>query len=116
MRSLFWLALLAACPGGGGEPKKPDGSNRPVPADAQVVAPGPSERDCTDQFAHAIEIQLAELKKTKPNQLPTADEVTKLQTELRDQYLGACRAGSLEGHRCAMAATTLAELGACQHR
>jgi len=114
VRSLFWLALLAACPGGGGEPKKPNGSNTPIPADAAVVTPGPSERECTDQFAHAIEIQLIELRKTKPDQLPTADDITKLQNELRDQYLGACRASSIEGHRCAMAAVTLADLAACR--
>jgi hypothetical protein len=112
VRCLFSLALLVGCPGPSAEPKKPPPN---VPPDAPIaVVAGPSERDCTDQFAHAIEIYLADLRQQKPNQLPTADEITKLETELRDQYLDVCRAGSIEGHRCAMAATTLAQLGACR--
>ncbi len=112
MRSSL-LALLVACSSHTSEPKKPNGSGSP-PADAAVAVPGPSERECNDLFAHAIELQLADSRQTKPAQVPTADEVAKLQTELRDQYLVECRASTLERYRCAMVATTLADLATCQ--
>jgi hypothetical protein len=112
VRWTFWMVGLLACSSHTGEPKKPPGKT--PPPDAAIVASGPSERECTDEFAHAIDIYVAELRQQKPNQLPTGEEITKLQTELRDQYLSTCRGSTLEGHRCAMAAKTLAELGVCQ--
>jgi hypothetical protein len=41
-----------------------------------------------------------------------ADEVAKIETELRDLFLSECR--TLEQVRCGMAATTTAELSICQ--
>lgn len=114
MRSSFLVPLaLLACSSHPGEPKKPNGSNTP-PADAAVVTPGPSEQECLDLFAHVLELHLVEIKQTKPTQVPTGDELAKLQAEVRDQYLSECRASTLERYRCAMAATTLAAFGTCQ--
>ncbi len=113
MRSAF-LALLVACSSNTHEPKKPNGSNTP-PADAATsVAPGPSERECTDLFAHALDLHVAEVKKSKPSQAPTDAEIEKLEAELRDQFLAGCRASTLDGYRCARAATTLDALATCQ--
>jgi len=106
------VAFLA-CSSHTSEPKKPNGSATPV-FDAAVATPGPGEQDCADLFAHAIELTVAEVKKTTPAQAPTADDVAKLSIEVRDQYLSSCRAGTVDGHRCAMASTTLGDLSACQ--
>jgi hypothetical protein len=106
--------LLVACSSHASDPKKPTGSNTPVPGDAPPSVATPSEQECDALFAHAIELHLAEVKQTKPAQLPTDDELAKLRTELRAQELAACRATTVERYRCAMAATTLAVLSTCQ--
>ncbi len=106
---MFWLVLVA-CSGKHTDPSHPSGSA--APRDGGVATPGPSERDCLDQIKHAVELELA-ARKQAGAELPTADETAKLETELRDKFLGVCRAGTLDGHHCAMAATTLAELGSC---
>ena len=102
------LAVVACSSGKHTDPSHPSGSA--TPGDAAVATPGPSERDCLDQIKHAIDLAVAERAGGEP---PTADERGKLETELRERFLGTCRAGTLDGHRCAMAATTLAELGNC---
>lgn len=111
MRCIFWVALLAGCPGKHTDPSHHPGSGAPV--DAVASALGPSEHECLDQFAHAVELEVTAIRTAKPEQVPTADEIRTLESELRDRYLPSCRAGTIEGHHCAMAATTLAELGAC---
>lgn len=114
MRFTLWLAFVA-CSSHTGKPTPPPGSNPPPPdAGALATPPGPSERDCVDLVAHAVEIYVAEVKQTKPTQVPTGDEIAKIEADLRGQFLAGCRASTLEGHRCAMAATTTAELATCQ--
>jgi hypothetical protein len=114
VRFTVWLAFVA-CSSHSGKPTPPTGSNAPLPdAGAVVTTPGPSERDCLDLVAHAVEIYVAEVKKTKPTQAPTADETAKIEADLRGHFLAGCRASTLEGQRCAMAATTTTELAACQ--
>jgi hypothetical protein len=106
---MLWLVLVA-CSGKHTDPSHPSGSG--APPDGGVAAGGPSEAECVAQIKHAVELELAARKATGA-ELPTADETTKLEAELRDRFLGVCRAGTLDGHRCAMAATTLAELANC---
>lgn len=110
MRCIFWVALFAGCPGTHVDPSHHAGSDAPIDA---AQAPGPTERDCRDQFAHAVDLEVTAMRTAKPEQGPTADEIRTLENELRDRYLPSCRAGTLDGHHCAMAATTLAELGSC---
>jgi hypothetical protein len=103
----MFLAAIASCSGPSTDPAHPHphpGSNAPV--DGAIATAGPTERDCHDQFKHAAELAAADQKLT-------ADELAKLEIELSDRYLTVCRAGSLDGHRCAMSATTLAELDRC---
>ena len=114
MRFTLWLAFVA-CSSHTGKPTPKPGSNTPLPDAGAVATPqGPSERDCLDLVAHAVEIYVAEVKQAKPAQVPTADETAKIEADLRGQYLAECRASTLEGHRCAMAATAIAELATCQ--
>jgi len=104
-----------ACSSHPGEPRKPSGSATPPPDATEVVAPaGPSERQCSELFAHALALHAAEAAQARPGQAPTADELAKAELELRDQFLAECRASTLDGLRCAMAATTPAALAACQ--
>jgi len=104
--------LLAGCPGRHADPTHPPGPSAPVDAATAEVA-GPSERECLDLLAHAISLGVEGARAASPDQLPTADEVTRLEADLRETYLPVCRAGTLEGHHCAMAATTLDELARC---
>lgn len=114
MRFTLWLAFVA-CSSHAGKPTPPTGSNPPPPdAGALATPPAPSERDCLDLVAHAVEIYIAEVTKTKPAQLPTADETAEITADLRGHFLAGCRASTLDGHRCAMAATSIAELATCQ--
>jgi hypothetical protein len=103
----MFLLAIAACSGGHGtDPTHPHpGSN--APADGGISpTPAPTERDCHDQIKHALELAAVE-------QPLTADEATKLEAEFTEVYLGVCRASTLAGHHCAMAATTLAALNNC---
>src|SRR4051794_21470898 len=101
----MFLLAIASCSGPGTDPAHPHpGSGTPV--DAAVATAGPTERDCHDQIKHVLELAAGDQKLT-------TDELAKLETELSDRYLKVCRAGSLDGHHCAMAATTLAEVDSC---
>jgi hypothetical protein len=110
VRFMSALLFVACSSNSGKHPTPPTGSNTPVPDGGTVaVAPGPSERECTELFAHVIKLQIADSKSP-----PTPDETAKLEAELRDQYLGECRASTLDRYRCAMAATTMTAYAACQ--
>ncbi len=110
----FWLGCSSPA-GDRSPPEHPRHSAPPDAAPAPVVT-GPSERDCLDQFAHAIDLELAAARapaESNTERLPTETELATLRAELRDTYLPACRAGTMEGHHCAMAATTLDQLANC---
>lgn len=78
-----------------------------------VTAAGPTDAECDQLVAHALELQLAELRATKPaDQLPDATEVDQLRAELRAADPG-CKDLSRDAYRCAIAAKTLAELAGC---
>ena len=105
---MFLLAITSCSGKSTSDPAHP---HHPVPkvlVHDCVATTGPTERDCHDQFKHAAELAAADASPSLTN-----DEMTTLEGELTDRFLATCRAGSLEGHRCAMAATTLAELGNC---
>ncbi|MBX3156832.1 MAG: hypothetical protein KF773_12610 [Deltaproteobacteria bacterium] len=116
MRCIVWLAavLLACSSGQNSRPHVPSGSGATVPADAAPpVAGGPTERECDDLVAHVVELHLAELRRTVPtDQLPTEAELAQTRADLAAD--GGCRALGREELACALAATSLTDVEACQ--
>lgn len=107
------LLVIAGCPGAPSEPAHPRGGSARADAGVPVPPAGPSDAECDQLVAHALELQLAELRATKPaDQLPDAAEVDKLRAELRAADPG-CKDLSRAAYRCALAAKTLAELAGC---
>lgn len=107
------LSLALACSSGGGHPRPPP--PRPTPDAPPPAAAAPTERECEQLIAHAIALRVAELAQAHPPaQVPTEAEQAALAAELRGQLLADCQRGTRRGHDCAIAAKTLAELGACQ--
>lgn len=111
MRCIAWLVVVA-CSGRSGEPIEPHGGSAPGP-DA-TASDSPTERECTELIAHAVALGVAEQRQNlPPDQVPTAADQAELAKELQAQFLPACRSGSREVHRCALASKTLAELAGC---
>ncbi len=73
-----------------------------------------TDRECDELIVHAITIGTAALRETKPaDQIPTDAERAKLASDLRAQFLPACKTLSPDSYRCALATKTLAELTGC---
>jgi hypothetical protein len=85
-----------------------------LPGDgAPSVATEPSEAECAQLFDHVVALHIAELRRTVPtDQLPTQDEQAKLREELAAD--GGCRKMRRSELACALAATSLTDVEACQ--
>ncbi len=112
VRWTLWL-VVAACSSSAAPPTRPtpptgSGSG---PSGELAVA-GPSERECEQLVAHAIELGAAERTGRPPDQVSTEADQNQLKTRLRP-FIDECRALSRDSYRCATAATAMAELAAC---
>ena len=112
VRSIAWLVVVAACSGHPDKPTHPKGSNAPSDAATPAIT-APTERECEDLIAHVVAIGMADLRGKPAGQLPTEAEQAKTAADLREQFLPGCRALARDAYRCALAATTYTELGAC---
>jgi hypothetical protein len=78
--------------------------------DAGQPASSPKARDCDALIAHAVALGVAE---RPDDQKLTADERASMQAQLRTSFAPKCEQMTSRGYECALAAATLAELGAC---
>jgi hypothetical protein len=119
VRWIAWL-LVAACSGGAG------GAAHPAPPPAAHAAPppaddAPSEAECDQLITHAVALGIDEERESRGVGPPTAPPAHSTESDheavrraLHDDFLAGCRTLPRDAYRCAMAATTLAALAACQ--
>lgn len=111
MRWIVWL-LVTACAGGSGSSER--AQTRPEGHPAAAPAPsGPSEQDCDALITHAVMLGIDERAGSAAPATTPADHEA-VRRALREDFLPGCRALSGAAYRCAMAATTLGQMAACQ--
>jgi len=106
------VVLVAAC-GARANPQP-----TPHPTTAPVVAAGPeapTDRECEQLIAHAVELRVGELRATKSAQVPSDAEQDAARREVAGSLGAECRRVSRATYACAIAAKTTAELVACDH-
>jgi hypothetical protein len=111
VRWIAWL-VVAACSSGSSTPGHP----QPPPAtrDAGALTPaGPGERECDELITHAVALGIDE-QAGRPAPRATEADHEAVRRALHDELLSGCRTLSRAAFRCAIAATTLAELAGCQ--
>jgi hypothetical protein len=110
-RALLAALTLGAC--GAAAPARGP-APAPVPAPAPAPADAPTAAECAELIRHAVTLRTAELGAALPaERLPAEADRDALAAELSATFLPACRRGTRRGYGCAMAARSLAELGAC---
>jgi hypothetical protein len=105
------VALVAAC---GARAPQPT----PHPTTPPTVAAGPeapTDRECEQLIAHAVELRVGELRATKPAQVPTDTEQDSVRRDIAASLGADCRRVSRSTYACAIAAKTSAELVGCDH-
>ncbi len=116
MRWIAWL-LVAACSGSAG------GAAHPAPPPAAHPAPppaddAPGEAECDQLITHAVALGIDERRDEKAGRTPapksTESDHEAVRRSLHDDFVAGCRTLPRDAYRCAMAATTLAALAACQ--
>lgn len=112
MRWFAWV-LVVACSSSPSTPARPHPEPPRIDA-GPPDAPGPDARECEALITHAIELGMADQRAARPaDQLPTEADREALRTSLRP-LADECRALPRDTYRCAIAASTTAELTACQ--
>jgi hypothetical protein len=108
----FTWVFVVACSSNPGTPTHPH--PQPARSDAGVaMTVGPTEGECEELITHAIDLGMEHQRATQPpDRLPTEADREALRTKLRP-YAEECRALPRDAYRCAIAATTTAELTAC---
>jgi hypothetical protein len=113
VRWTLWL-VVAACSGGSTPPTRPVPPTGTGSADAGVpAASAPTERDCTALVDHAVALGAAERAHRPADQQSTQTEQAQLASRLQP-FTDECRTLTRDQVRCGLAATTIAELTACQ--
>jgi hypothetical protein len=114
VRWIVWL-LVAACSGGAG------GAAHPAPAPAARPTPppaddAPGEAECDQLINHAVALGIHEHEQASGPPAPrsTESDHEAVRRSLHDDFVAGCRTLPRDAYRCAMAATTLAGLAACQ--
>ena len=103
------MLFLAAC-GARTSTPTPAPRAQPAPAAAAPANPGgPTEADCDELLAHAIDVIVADRQPP-----PTEAERATIRSELRSEFIAECRAGTRAYQQCGLAARTRAELDACK--
>ena len=112
MRWIVWL-LVAACSSGAGgaahPAPSPTASPTPPPADD-----APGEAECDQLITHAVALGIREQSGGPHAPHSTESDHEAIRRSLHDDFAAGCRTLSRDAYRCAMAATTLAALAACQ--
>jgi hypothetical protein len=103
-----WL-LVAACSSSSGPTEHP----RPPPPGDPAAAAAPSEPECDQLITHAVALGIDEQAARAEPHATTSDHEA-IRRALHDDFMAGCRTLPRDAYRCAMAATTLAELARCQ--
>lgn len=108
------MLVLVACGGKTRAPAPPAGTRGSGAGlgggELHAAAADRSDAQCDQLIAHALALGIAE---RPPDQKPTDDERTAIETDLRAAWSPRCKQLTTRGYDCAMAAHTLAELDAC---
>jgi len=112
-KHLALVALVACSGGGGGTTGHGTGpTTARVDAGAPIAAAPLTVRECDELIAHAV--ALAGAARGSGSAVPTAAELDAVAASLRADLGVRCATLPREAARCAMAATTPAELSACE--
>ncbi len=112
VRWTLWL-VVAACSSSAAPPARPTGPTGSGSGDpGELAGSGPTERECEQLVAHAVTLGAAERTGRPPDQLSTEADQEQVKTRLRP-FVDECRALPRTSYRCAIAATTMAELAGC---
>jgi hypothetical protein len=110
VRWIAWL-LVTACSSSTGTPTHPA---PPPPGEPIAAAPtSPTDAECEELITHAVALGIDEQSgHAEPH--ATASEHEAIRRSLHEEFMTGCRSLSRDAFRCAMAATTLTALAACQ--
>jgi hypothetical protein len=112
VRWTLWL-VVAACSSSAAPPTRPtDPTGSGSAATGTSGSDAPTERECEQLVAHAIQLGAAERTGRPPDQLSTEADQEHLRTRMRP-FIDECRALPRDSYRCAIAATAISELAAC---
>ncbi len=108
---IVWLAF-AACSSGANPPGRPTKPTPTAPdSDAGMVATtSPTAHECEQLVAHVVDLTLRE---HPPEPAPSEAESAQITQSLRP-FAAECRSLTRVRYRCGLAATSLANLTACQ--
>jgi hypothetical protein len=109
---IAWL-LAFACSSGGAAPEHPQ-PPAPVRDGGTSALVGPSERECDELITHAVVLGIDEQAARSAGPRTTEADHEAVRRKLHDDFLAGCRALPHDAFRCAIAATTLSALAACQ--
>lgn len=114
MKSVLLAVLIAACGGGHSAPSRPVASAGAHPAAPAAQAASPDARECDELIAHAVDLAAAERRSAKPAEpAPTDDDRHAVERDVRAQLAAGCTSLPRAHYACAMQATTLDALTAC---
>jgi citrate synthase len=111
VRWIAWL-FVAACSSG----STTRGQVQPIPApgDPEPAQAGPSERDCDELITHAVALGIDEQLARPGEPRTTQADHEAVRRKLHEDFMTDCRTLPRDAFRCAIAATTLSGLAACQ--
>jgi hypothetical protein len=109
MRRLVWF-VIAACSSSGVQTRH---EARDHKTQVQPAPRPPDDHECDALIAHAVELRMNELPAISDAHVPTAADRDYVQGELRAAFGPECHRVTRAAYQCAMAATTTAELTAC---
>lgn len=110
MRWIAWL-VVAACssgPSAAEHPRAPPSERGATPEAA------PSEAECEALITHAVALGIDEQAGRGAAPRTTSSDHEAIRRALHDEFVAGCRGLPREAYRCAIAATTLDALAACQ--
>ena len=105
------VLALASCSGGHTASHHPNPDPIAVPAHPADSAPDVAE--CDALIAHAIALGMVDQRAKPPDRVPTDEQQAKAKAELRTEYGPSCRAMSRRSYQCAIVASTISSLAAC---
>jgi len=111
VRWIVWL-LVVSCAGGSATSERPHTGSAGRAATPPAPS-GPSDQDCDALITHAVMLGIDERAGSAAPATTAADHEA-VRRALREDFLPGCRALPGDAYRCAMAATTLARMAACQ--
>jgi citrate synthase len=81
---------------------------------AAPSAPPPSERECDELITRAVALGVDDQAARSTEPQATEADHEAVRHSLHEDFMTGCRALTRDAYRCAMAATTLAALSACE--